>query len=89
MARHFYTPGHQRIINEVTDACELCAAIKNLPKEFFSESTGDITGLASHFSADVIERERQAILIIREKLSSFVFASLVPNQTAETLLLNL
>ena len=86
MSRHYYTPGHQRIINEVTEACDLCAAMKTLPKEFLSESTGEVTGLATQFSADVIERGRQAILIIREKLSSFVFATIIPDQTAETLM---
>ena len=84
-ARHFYTPGHQRIIEEVTDACEMCAALKQLPKEVFSESTGNIEGFGTNFSADVIERNSQQILIVREKLSSFTFTKFIEDQTAKTL----
>ena len=53
-ARYFYAPGQLRIIEEVTEACQLCTAMKQIPKELFSESTGRIDGLGSQFSADVI-----------------------------------
>ena len=84
-SRHFYTPGFHRIIDEVTDSCETCCALKQLPKEIFSESTGNIDGFGSNFSADVIERNGQQILIIREKLSSFTFTKFVQDQKADTL----
>ena len=51
IGRHFYTPGYQKIIEEVTDSCETCVS-----REMFSESTGDIARFATNFSADVIER---------------------------------
>ena len=60
-------------------------ATKQLPAELFEETTGEIDGLGTKFSADVIEREKQQILIIREKLSSFTFTKFINNQTAETL----
>ena len=63
----------------------MCTALKQLPKEVFSESTGDIEGFGSNFSADVIERNAQQILIVREKLSSFTFTTFVADQKAETL----
>ena len=85
VARHFYTPGYQKIIDEISNSCETCVALKQLPKEIFSESTGNIDGFGSHFSADVIERNQQHILIIREKLSSFTLTKFIPNQTAQTL----
>ena len=85
VARHFYTPGYQKIIDEISNSCETCVALKQLPKEIFSESTGNIDGFGSHFSADVIERNQQYILIIREKLSSFILTKFIPNQTAQTL----
>ena len=84
-ARHFYTPGYQSIIEQVTDSCETCASLKQLPKEIFSESTGDIEGFGTNFSADVIERNSQQILIVREKLSSFTFTKFIEDQTAATL----
>ena len=85
ISRHFYTPGYNRIIEEVSDACEMCCALKQLPKEMFSESTGHIAGFGTNFSADVIERNSQQILIVREKLSSFTFTKFVCDQKAETL----
>ena len=85
VSRHFYTPGWNRIIEEVSDACEMCCALKQLPKEMFSESTGHIAGFGTNFSADVIERNSQQILIVREKLSSFTFTKFVCDQKAETL----
>ena len=85
VSRHFYTLGYQRIIDEVTDSCEMCAALKQLPKEVFSESTGPIDGFGTNFSADVIERNSQQILIVREKLSSFTFTTFISDQTAESL----
>ena len=84
-SRHFYTPGYLRIIEEVSESCETCCALKQLPKEIFSESTGQIEGFGSHFSADVIERNGQQILIIREKLSSFTFTRFITDQKADTL----
>ena len=33
-----------------------------------------------------MERFNQKILLIREKMSQFVFATLIPNETAETLI---
>ena len=39
VARHFYTPGYQRIIEEVSNSCEMCTAIKQILKEVFTETT--------------------------------------------------
>ena len=85
VSRYFYSIGYQRIIEEVTDSCEMCVALKQLPKEVFSETTGSIDGFGTHFSADVIERNCQHILIVREKLSSFTFTTFIKDQTAITL----
>ena len=64
---------------------QACCALKQLPKEVFSESTGDIEGFGTNFSADIVERNGQQILIVREKLSSFTFTKFVNDQKAETL----
>ena len=85
VSRYFYTPGYQRIIDEVSDSCQMCSALKQLPKEVFSETTGDIEGFGTNFSADIIERSGQQILIVREKLSSFTFTKFVNDQKADSL----
>ena len=85
IAKNFYTPGYCRIIEEVHNSCELCSAMKTLPKEIFSQSTGEMNTLGSNMSADIIERNQQQILIVREKLSQFTMTALIKDQTAETL----
>ena len=55
-ARYFYSPGYLRIVEEVTNGCDLCATIKQLPKALLSESTGTIEGFGTNFSADVNPR---------------------------------
>ena len=53
--------------------------------ELFSESTTLNETFGSHFSADVVRRNGQMILLIREKLSQFTLTGLIPNETADSL----
>ena len=85
VARYFYTPGWRAVIEEVTDNCHLCAAAKSLPAVLISDTNAVNKGFGSEFAADVIEREGQKILVVKEKLSQYVRARLIPNQTADTL----
>ena len=84
-ARHFYSPGYHRVIEEVHNSCEMCMALKHLPKEIFSQSTGNVEGFGTNFSADVVERNNQQILVIREKMSLFTITRLIKNQSSDTL----
>ena len=84
-SRYFYTPGNARIIDEISMKCSTCASLRQLPKEIFSESTEINETFGSHFSADVIRREGQKILLVREKLSQFTITSLIPDETAHSL----
>ena len=61
MSRYFYTPGHQRIISEVVDRCHTCLSLKQLPKELFPETTGQIVGFGSHFACDIMVRNTQKV----------------------------
>ena len=83
--RYFYTPGGRAVIDAISDGCIHCAAIKKLPKVLLQDSTDIPHGMASHFAADVIERANQKILVLKENMSSFVRASLIPDQKATTL----
>ena len=85
MSRYFYAVGHQRIISEVVDNCQTCLSLKQLPKELFPETTGDITGFGSHFACDVMVRNTQKILLIREKLTQFTKAQILLNETADNI----
>ena len=85
VSRYFYTPGWRAAIEEVTDNCHLCAAAKSLPAVLISDTSSVNKGFGAEFAADVIEREGQKILVVKEKLSQYVRARLIPNQTADTL----
>ena len=84
-SKYFYTPGHTRIIDEVSSNCSTCARLRQLPTELFTESTMLNDTFGSNFSADVIRREGQKILFIREKLSQFTMTSIIPDETANSL----
>ena len=83
MSRYFYSVGHQRMIGEVVDNCHTCLSVKQLPKELFPETTGEIQGFGSHFACDVMVRNSQKILWIREKLTQFTHARILDNDTGE------
>ena len=85
IARYFYTPGWRGIINEVIDSCHQCASMKQLPKVLLQDTSSSPDNIGSHFAADVIEREGQKILAIRECISQYTRAQLIHDQTAETL----
>ena len=84
--RYFYGVGMEQLISEITDACYTCAKLKRLPPDLLKdENTELVEQVGQEFAADVVQRDKQAILIVREKLSSFAKACFVENQSAETL----
>ena len=73
------------MIDEVTNHCHQCSTLRQLPKVLVDDSTSIPNGIGTNMAADVIERNSQKILIIRDKLSQFMRATIIANQTAETL----
>ena len=85
MDRYFYTPGGRAVIDNISENCLQCAAMRKLPKVLLENTTQTPHGMASNFAVDIIERANQKILEVKENLSSFVRAQFVPDQTANTL----
>ena len=67
----------------------VCAALKKMPGEVFSQSTEKSESFGANFSSDVIRMHNQKIFITREKLSQFTIANLVPDETADSLKMTL
>ena len=84
-SRYFYSPGFGRIIEEITSNCVVCASLKQLPEQLFSESTVKTPRFGTNFSSDVIRIHGQKILLTREKLSQFTATTLIQNETADSL----
>lgn len=84
--RFFFALDASSIIKSITDQCAQCSSLKHLPTELQDFTTSEP---APHpgvsFATDVIRRNRQFILVIRDTFSSFTNAILVPNETAPSL----
>ena len=79
-ARYFYTPGWRSIINDVVDSCHQCSLTKKLPKVLLHDTSSVPEKIGSNFAADVLEREGQKILIVRECISQFTRAQIITDQ---------
>ena len=85
ISRYFYCPGWRTTIDTVTDYCHQCASMKTLPKVLLDDTSTPPSGFASNFAADIIERETQKILVVRECVTQFTRGVIVPDQKKDTL----
>lgn len=79
--RKFFALNIDHHIENVTDSCASCKALRSLPKEvpeFTSSEPSQHPG--TNFSADVLRRSRQFILIVRENFSSYTNACLLTSE---------
>ena len=84
--RYFFALNAEELIDTCTQSCSLCASLKQMPKELFEQSTSTMTDVVGQtFSADVIRRTKQKLLVVLEKLSSFVSAMIVPSEKSDDL----
>ena len=80
--RHFYAFGSTKIINEVSDNCDSCRALKKAPKEIFEQSSSSPPSHpGSSLAADVICRSGQKILVARDTLTSYTTATFIQGET--------
>ena len=84
-ARYFYCHGYQGIIDQVTEGCLQCASVKKLPKVLLQDTTEGSGPCGLKFSADVMEQRGQKLLLVRESLTQFTWATLIEDQKADTL----
>ena len=84
--RYFFALDCDKLINQCVESCSLCTSMKVLPKELFQQSTTELPiVIGKVFSADIIRRERQKIIVVMDILSSFKLTLLIPNEQHETL----
>ena len=85
-AKNYYAQGLQKHLSAVFDACHTCQSLRTIPKEFHEQSTVDKPeSPCRSFSADVIKRHNQKIFVIRDTFSSFTLASIVKDESSESL----
>ena len=78
--------GSSKVIDKVNKSCEICNSLKQVPKEIFEQSNSSSpASVGSEFAADVIQRKKQHILVVRDILSSYTTSSIIPEETGGTL----
>ena len=71
-SRFFFSLNVDAVAANVLSACETCNSLKWFPKEVLSQSSAQSSELPGQlFCADVVRREKQKILVIRDVHSSF------------------
>ena len=86
IARSFYIIGLDNVVEDVVSHCSTCAALKSFPNHLVEQSTGDPpAAIGISFAADVLRRNRQFILVVRENISCYTSATVIANEQRDTL----
>jgi hypothetical protein len=75
-----------KAVELVSKNCFHCAALQKSPQMAIEQTTSDpqvVIGVS--FAADVVRRESQFILVVREYVTSYTSAIIIDNERAETL----
>ncbi|NRB15972.1 MAG: hypothetical protein HRU29_16410 [Rhizobiales bacterium] len=84
--RAFFALDVDKAVDRTLQNCHTCASLKRIPTMFKHQSTSippDVLGRS--YSADVIRRERQFILVVRENVSSLTDAVFIPREDGMSL----
>lgn len=85
-SRAFFCLDMDKFINNIVDSCHTCAALKKVPSLFHQQSTSEPPdSIGSLYSTDVLRRYCQCILVLRECISAFTEAVLIPDEKADSL----
>ena len=86
MKRNFYALDLPKAVDRACASCHICASLQQFPDSLVKQSSDeapDIVGIS--FAADVMRRNKQCILVLRETTTSFTSACLVPDERHGTL----
>lgn len=85
--RHFYALDMGAAITSVGEHCHVCASLRAVPNRLIEQSSSDppdVVGIS--FAADVLQRTKQRIIVLRETATSFTVTRIIPDETGESLL---
>ena len=84
--RYFWAIGMDEAISSCASSCHQCVSLKKTPRALFTQSTSDPpAAVAYQFAADVMRRNCQIILVIREYVSAFTWAMIIPSEKHQDL----
>ena len=82
-SRYFYAINSTQCISNITDNCNMCSSVKKIPPELFEQSSSrSAKAPGEKLAADVICRNKQKILVVRDTLSSYTSATFIASETA-------
>ena len=86
LRRHFFAFELDKVVQKYVSSCLACAAKRDQSHVVQPMSSVPApTHFGEHFASDVIKREKQKILLLRETATSYTWACLVKNEKAPTL----
>ena len=81
--RFFFALNLEKAAAHTWKSCHQCSSLQEIPAALKKESTESPPDhLAQTFAADVIKRNGQLILVLRECTSSYTQATIIPSETA-------
>ena len=84
--RHFFALDMNNALTRISSSCHACASLRKFPSSLISQSSDeppDVVGIS--YAADVIKRQRQAILLLRECSTSYTNTCIIPDEKYDTL----
>ena len=86
VGRRFYILDLPSLIERTSSSCHTCTSLSTLPVVNQQQSTSDPPYVVGQtFAADILKRSRQLILVIRECVTSFTSACIVPDERRDSL----
>ena len=84
--RYYYALAIDKISVQVTDACDMCNALKHVPEGLIEQTSVPPPDCVGHsYALDILKRYKQLILILRESVTSFTATMLVKSEGKEDL----
>ena len=86
MHRYLYALDLDKAIDTASRSCHQCASLRDTPHTTIPQSTGnppEVVGIS--YAADVIKREKQLILVLRECVTSYTASCVIDDERRDTL----
>ena len=83
--RAFYALDAETAMSEINERCHICVSLQDMPNKFLEQSSTVPEFVGSNYSADVVRRECQFIFIIRENVSAYTLARIIPDEKSTSL----
>ena len=86
LSRYFYAIALDKVIDQVTSACDTCSSLESIPAHLVEQSTTEAPShIGTSFAADVMKRNKQLVLVVRETVSSYTVTMFVSGEGKEPL----